>query len=89
MTYAQQQDLVNRFGEDELIQLTNIDQPESATIDSRRVTQLAWAREHLDQPLTVERMAEQAAMSARHFTRAFIAETGATPAKAVERLRVE
>ena len=50
---------------------------------------LAWAREHLDEALTVERMAEQAAMSARHFTRAFVAETGMTPSKAVERLRVE
>lgn len=50
---------------------------------------LSWARENLDQPLTVERMAEQAAMSARHFARAFIAETGTTPSKAVERLRVE
>jgi transcriptional regulator GlxA family with amidase domain len=28
-------------------------------------------------------------MSPRHFTRAFVAETGMTPAKAVERLRLE
>jgi transcriptional regulator GlxA family with amidase domain len=50
---------------------------------------LAWAREHLDAPLTVEDMADQAGMSSRHFTRAFIAETGTTPSKAVERLRIE
>jgi transcriptional regulator GlxA family with amidase domain len=50
---------------------------------------LAWAREHLDAPLTVEDMAERAGMSSRHFTRAFIAETGTTPSKAVERLRIE
>jgi transcriptional regulator GlxA family with amidase domain len=50
---------------------------------------LAWAREHLDAPLTVEDMAEQAGMSSRHFARAFIAETGSTPSKAVERLRIE
>ena len=50
---------------------------------------LAWAREHLDAPLTVEDLAERAAMSSRHFTRAFIAETGTTPSKAVERLRIE
>jgi len=50
---------------------------------------LSWAREHLDQPLTVERLAEQAHMSTRHFARAFIAETGITPSKAIERLRVE
>jgi transcriptional regulator GlxA family with amidase domain len=50
---------------------------------------LTWAREHLDAPLTVEALAEQAGMSTRHFARAFIAETGTTPSKAVERLRVE
>ena len=50
---------------------------------------LAWARENLDAPLTVEDMAERAGMSARHFSRAFIAETGTTPSKAVERLRIE
>jgi transcriptional regulator GlxA family with amidase domain len=50
---------------------------------------LAWAREHLEAPLTVEDMAEQAGMSSRHFARAFIAETGTTPSKAVERLRIE
>lgn len=50
---------------------------------------LTWAREHLDQPLTVEDLAARAGMSARHFTRAFIAETGTTPSKAVERLRIE
>jgi transcriptional regulator GlxA family with amidase domain len=50
---------------------------------------LAWARENLDAPLNVEDMAERAGMSARHFSRAFIAETGTTPSKAVERLRIE
>jgi transcriptional regulator GlxA family with amidase domain len=50
---------------------------------------LTWAREHLDARLTVDDLAEQAGMSARHFTRAFIAETGTTPSKAVERLRIE
>ena len=50
---------------------------------------LGWARERLHEPLGVERLAEQAAMSPRNFARAFAAETGVTPAKAVERLRVE
>jgi transcriptional regulator GlxA family with amidase domain len=50
---------------------------------------LNWAREHLDAPLTVEDLAERAGMSSRHFTRAFVAETGTTPFKAVERLRIE
>ena len=48
-----------------------------------------WIRAHLTEPLTVERLAEQAAMSPRNFARAFTAETGTTPAKAVERLRLE
>jgi transcriptional regulator GlxA family with amidase domain len=50
---------------------------------------LTWAREHLNERLTVEDLAERAGMSSRHFTRAFIAETGATPSKAIERLRIE
>lgn len=50
---------------------------------------LTWAREHLDEKLTVDDLADRAGMSARHFTRAFIAETGTTPSKAIERLRVE
>jgi len=50
---------------------------------------LTWARENLNAPLTVEALAEQAGMSSRHFARAFIAETGTTPSKAIERLRIE
>jgi transcriptional regulator GlxA family with amidase domain len=50
---------------------------------------LAWARERLDERLPVERLADCAAMSPRHFARAFAAETGTTPAKAIERLRLE
>lgn len=50
---------------------------------------LGWARERLHEPLSVERLAEHAAMSPRTFARAFAAATGATPARAIERLRVE
>ena len=50
---------------------------------------LAWARERLGEALTVEQLAGEAGMSPRHFARAFVAETGVTPAKAVERLRLE
>ena len=49
----------------------------------------AWMRNHLGEDLSVERLAAQAAMSPRNFARAYAAETGVTPAKAVERLRVE
>jgi transcriptional regulator GlxA family with amidase domain len=50
---------------------------------------LAWARERLDEPLSVDDLAAQACMSPRNFARAFAAETGVTPARAVERLRLE
>ncbi len=48
-----------------------------------------WMRANLSEPLTVEQLADRAAMSPRNFARAFAAETGTTPAKAVERLRLE
>jgi transcriptional regulator GlxA family with amidase domain len=50
---------------------------------------LDWMRGRLAEPLSVERLAGEAAMSPRNFARAFVAETGLTPAKAVERLRLE
>jgi transcriptional regulator GlxA family with amidase domain len=50
---------------------------------------LAWIREHIGESLTVDRLARQACMSERHFARTFIAEIGITPAKAVERIRLE
>jgi transcriptional regulator GlxA family with amidase domain len=45
--------------------------------------------DHPDDDLTVERLAERAAMSARHLARMFRAETGATPAAYVELVRIE
>ena len=50
---------------------------------------LAYAREHLREALSVECLAEVACMSVRQFSRVFAKETGETPAKAIERLRVE
>ena len=50
---------------------------------------IGWMRSRLAEPMTVERLAEQAAMSPRNFARAFVAEIGATPAKVVEGLRLE
>ena len=50
---------------------------------------LAWARERLGERISVDRLADRGAMSPRHFARAFAAETGTTPAKAIERLRLE
>jgi transcriptional regulator GlxA family with amidase domain len=45
--------------------------------------------EDIAAPHTVEAMAAAANMSARHFARAFRAETGLTPARYVERVRLE
>ncbi|CAM3514074.1 GlxA family transcriptional regulator [Rouxiella silvae] len=50
---------------------------------------LNFAREHLAEALPVERLADAARLSPRQFGRAFRRETGETPARAVERLRVE
>ena len=57
--------------------------------DGRFGALLAWVRENLERPLTVEMLADHAGLSARHFARIFTTETGATPAKAIERLRLE
>lgn len=50
---------------------------------------LAYAREHLHTSLDVPRLAKAAHLSPRQFSRVFRHETGESPAKAIERLRVE
>jgi AraC family transcriptional regulator, transcriptional activator FtrA len=40
---------------------------------------IAWAREHLDEPITVDALATRATMSRRTFARHFAATTGTTP----------
>jgi transcriptional regulator GlxA family with amidase domain len=50
---------------------------------------LTYIREHLTEKLSTGRLAAVACLSSRQFERVFFAETGETPAKAVERLRVE
>jgi transcriptional regulator GlxA family with amidase domain len=50
---------------------------------------LSFAREHLSDSLSVERLADESHLSVRQFGRAFLTATGMTPAKAVERLRAE
>lgn len=62
---------------------------DSGGLHGRFAELMDWARERLSEPLSVEQLADRAAMSPRHFARAFRAETGHTPAKAVERLRLE
>lgn len=50
---------------------------------------LEWMRVNLSEHLTVEQLADRASMSPRNFARQFRDATGLTPAKAVERLRLE
>ncbi|MEV7522271.1 helix-turn-helix domain-containing protein [Streptomyces sp. NPDC091371] len=47
--------------------------------DERLSEVLAWAREHLDEPLPVAELARRAMMSKRSFARRFAAATGTTP----------
>jgi transcriptional regulator GlxA family with amidase domain len=62
---------------------------ELAPKSDRIQSALAYARGNLSAPLSVEQLAEVAHLSPRQFSRAFRAETGQSPAKAVENLRVE
>lgn len=52
-------------------------------------TALAYAKRNLREPLDVDDLAAAACLSRRQFTRLFRAETGTTPAKAIETLRLE
>jgi transcriptional regulator GlxA family with amidase domain len=49
----------------------------------------SWIRVHLRADLSVPALAARVHMSPRNFARAYVAATGVTPGKAVERLRVE
>jgi transcriptional regulator GlxA family with amidase domain len=48
-----------------------------------------WMLQHLGADLTVESLAERIGMSARHFTRVCLRETGMNPGQFVDRMRVE
>jgi transcriptional regulator GlxA family with amidase domain len=50
---------------------------------------LDYAGRNLKKPLSVDELATAAALSPRQFSRAFRAETGQSPARAIEHLRVE
>ena len=58
--------------------------------DRKQIEEIrSWALDHLEQDLTVDELAAKAGMSPRNFARVFLKETGITPARFVERLRVE
>ncbi len=48
-----------------------------------------WISEHPDADLSVEALAARASLSPRHFARAFQAETGITPGRYVDQVRLE
>jgi len=50
---------------------------------------MAWLPGNLHRPVSVEAMAERACLSPRQFARVFREETGLTPARFLERMRVE
>jgi transcriptional regulator GlxA family with amidase domain len=50
---------------------------------------LEYARQNLSSPLRVDDLAKAAHLSARQFGRIFLSETGQSPAKAIEQLRLE
>ena len=56
---------------------------------NRIQTALTFARRNLHAPLSVEDLAGAACLSARQFSRLFRQQTGTSPAKAVEALRLE
>jgi transcriptional regulator GlxA family with amidase domain len=49
----------------------------------------AWIEAHLAEDLSLAALARQAGMSERSFSRHYVEATGLTPARSVERLRVE
>ncbi|MBN3823790.1 GlxA family transcriptional regulator [Burkholderia sp. Ac-20384] len=50
---------------------------------------LTYARQNLSKPLRVDDLAKAVHLSTRQFGRIFLSETGESPAKAIERLRLE
>jgi transcriptional regulator GlxA family with amidase domain len=50
---------------------------------------LSWLRENADRQINVAELAERAAMSPRNFARVFLRETGSTPARYLDQLRLE
>jgi transcriptional regulator GlxA family with amidase domain len=50
---------------------------------------LTWLEENIHLGLTIEELAERAAMSPRNFARVFVRDTGMTPARYIDQLRFE
>ncbi|WP_088345321.1 MULTISPECIES: helix-turn-helix domain-containing protein [Rhodomicrobium] len=61
----------------------------TASADERFIALHAWLSGRLTEKIGVEQLARFVGMSARNFYRSYTANTGMTPAKAMERLRLE
>lgn len=57
--------------------------------EGRLASVIAWIADHLNDDLSVPKLAARVAMSERNFARAFVAETGETPARYIEAARLE
>jgi transcriptional regulator GlxA family with amidase domain len=58
--------------------------------DRKQIAEIrSWTHDNLGQDLPVEKLAAKAGMSPRNFARVFLKDTGTTPARFVEHLRVE
>jgi transcriptional regulator GlxA family with amidase domain len=58
--------------------------------DRKQIAEIrSWTHDNLGQDLPVEKLAARAGMSPRNFARVFLKDTGTTPARFVEHLRVE
>jgi transcriptional regulator GlxA family with amidase domain len=66
-----------------------IERPVPAPASAGTAATRAWALQRLDQPLTLETLAEHARMSVRTFTRHFRDETGLSPAQWLLRRRTD
>lgn len=69
-------------------QFSNVLMHQSVDYEPIKVIQ-DWIIDHLDEELSVEMLAEKALMSPRNFARVFLRETGITPAKYIEKVRLE
>jgi transcriptional regulator GlxA family with amidase domain len=49
----------------------------------------AWALENIEKDLSIDALANRAAMSVRNFCRVFVKQTGTTPARFIEDIRLE
>ncbi|WP_432468104.1 GlxA family transcriptional regulator [Agarivorans sp. Z349TD_8] len=61
--------------------------PETPELGPIRDLQI-WIQEHLNHDLSIERLADRVSMSPRNFARVFSKQTGITPAKYIEEIRL-